>query len=417
MILHSILLPLLLMGLTVLPARAETPPESVDLATVLALARKANPRLVLEQQNIAVARAERRTASAYPNPTVSYSYLRQPNAFTNYEGTKAQEISIEQPLLIAGQRGARIEAAERNISAAQARFDASGNQLAADAGVAFITLLAAQKKQAALAAGMTELGRLQNIVAGRQENGMASRYDLLRIDVELAAWHTRSAEADAELTVCQARLATLLGFADWKPRGTGELFPLSMGTEHPDDVDKNPILVAAGQEEAAARANTETARRERFPNVSLTAGRFWTSAPFGATNTIGIAVEVPIFETRGGAFDRAKAEEQLAGLRRYLAKAEVQADEQRYATLVAQRMAALDHFREQLEPRLPSLKQMAEDAYQLGKSSIIELLDAVRVRYETQLNHLELLSGLIEAQLRLQAVRGDFAMDWPDIPK
>lgn len=406
---RSIILLLLLMAL---PVRAEAPPETVDLTTVLALAGKTSPRLALERQNIAVARAERRTAGAYPNPTVSYSYSHQPNAFTNYEGTKAQEISIEQPLLIAGQRGARVEAAERSISAAQARFDASGNQLAADAGAAFITLLATQKKQAALAASLAELNQLRNIVAGREESGMASQYDLLRIDVELATWHTRSAEAVAELAVSQARLATLLGFPDWKPRAMGELLPLNIDTESASSTDKNPALIAARREEAAARANTETAYRERFPGVSLTAGRFWTSAPFGATNTIGVAVEVPIFETRGGAFDRAKAEEQSAGLRRYLAEAEVQADEQRYSILVAQRTAALDHFRQQLEPRLPFLKQMAEDAYQLGKSSIIELLDATRVRYETQLNHLELLSGLMEAQLWLQAVRGGFVMDW-----
>lgn len=81
---------------------------------------------------------------------------------------------------------------------------------------------------------------------------------------------------------------------------------------------------------------------------------------------------------------------------------------QRYTALVTQRTAALDHFEQQLEPRLPSLKQMAEDAYRLGKSSIVELLDATRMRYETQLGYLELVSGLAEAQLRLQAARGDF---------
>lgn len=402
---------LLFLLVVTLPGWTAVPPESVDLATVLNLARKNNPRLALEQQKITIAQAERRTASAYPNPTVSYNYSHQPNAFTNYEGRKAQEISIEQPLLIAGQRGARIEAAERSISAAQARFDASGNQLAADAGVAFIALLAAQEKQAALAAGMSELHRLRNIVAGRQESGMASQYDLLRIDVEMATWHTRLTEADTELTFCQSQLATLLGFVDWKPRGIGELLPLNMNTTNPNEANKNLDLVAALQEETAAQAYTEVAQRERFPGVSLTASRFWTNTPFGATNTIGITVEIPIFETRGGAFDRAKAEEQAANLRRHLTEAEVQADEQRYSTLVIQRTEALNHFRKQLASRLPGLKQMAEDAYQLGKSSIIDLLDATRTRYETQLNYLELTASLIEAQLRLQAVRGDFVVD------
>jgi len=402
---------IMLLLLMALPVRAEIPPESVNLTTVLNLARKASPHLALEQQKIAIAQAERRTAGAYPNPTMSYGYSHQPNAFTNYEGRKAQEISVEQPLLIAGQRSARIEAAKRNISAAQARFDAYGNQLAADAGVAFITLLAAQKKRAALTEGMLELRHLRNIVAGRQESGMASQYDLLRVDVELAAWQTRSAQADAELVSHQVQLANLLGFPDWKPHGIGELLPLNVDVTNAGEANRNPDLIAALQEETTARAYAEVAYRERFPGVSLTAGRFWTHAPFGATNTIGITVEVPIFETRGGAFDRAKAEEQSASLRRYLIHAEAQTEERRYSTLVIQQMAALDHFHSQLAPRLPGLKQMAEAAYQLGKSSIVELLDATRMRYETQLNHLELLSSLIEAQLRLQAVRGDLAVD------
>lgn len=395
--------------LIALPVLAQNPPESVDMAGVLTLARKASPRLALERQNIAVARAERRTASAYPNPTISYNHSHQPRAFTDFEGARAQEISIEQPLLIAGQRGARVEAAEQGIRAAQAYFDASGNELAADAGAAFIALLAAQEKHATLMASMTELDHLRNIVAGRQMSGMASQYDLLRLDIEQATWHTRSVESKAELADRQAHLATLLGFSDWRPHGTGELLPLKnvdMGVS--GNPDKHPVLIAARREEAAARANTEVAHRERFPNVSLTAGRFWTSAPYGASNTIGISIEVPIFGTRGGAFDRAKAEEQSAGLRRYLAEAKVQADVQRYTALVTQRTAALDHFEQQLEPRLPSLKQMAEDAYRLGKSSIVELLDATRMRYETQLGYLELVSGLAEAQLRLQAARGDF---------
>lgn len=392
-----------------LPAWAQTPPEAVDLATILSLAREASPRLALERQNIAVAHAERNTAGAYPNPTVSYNRSRQPGELTNFGSKKAQEVSIEQPLLIAGQRGARIEAAERGIDAARARFAASGNDLAADAGTAYIALLAAQEKRAALVASLAELNQLRNVVAGRQASGMASQYDLLRVDIEQAAWRTRTAEAEAELADRQAQLAALLGLADWKPVGKEVLQPLNTRIETADGDRNNPTLAATRKEEAAAQASTEVARRERFPSVSLTAGRFWTSDPFGATNTIGVAVEIPILDTRGGALDKARAEAQMAMLRRRLAEAEVRADLQRYSALVTQRAAALEHFQQHMEPRLPALKQMAEDSYRLGKSSILELLDATRTRYETQLSRQELIAGLMEAQLRLQAARGDFS--------
>jgi outer membrane protein, heavy metal efflux system len=48
---------------------------------------------------------------------------------------------------------------------------------------------------------------------------------------------------------------------------------------------------------------------------------------------------------------------------------------------------------------LPNLKQMAEDAYQLGQSSLLEVLDASRSRTETKLTYLDLLSDEINAEL------------------
>ncbi|MCL1824576.1 MAG: TolC family protein [Betaproteobacteria bacterium] len=403
------------------PSLAQTLPDSVDLPTVLALTKEASPRVALERQNLAIAHAERRTAGAWPNPTVSYSHSRQPGVLTNFDGTKAQEVSIELPILVAGQRGVRMKAADRGIEAAQAQLAASGNNLAADAGAAFVALLLAQEKRATRVVGVEELSRLRDMVAGRQAAGMASQYELLRVDVELASWRTQTAEAEADLADAQAQLAALLGFPDWKPRGTGELRPLELepgapaeALEHAssaipiidDGVAQNPAFVAARREEEAAQANVEVARRERFPGVSLNAGRFWTSSPFGATNMLGLSVEIPVFDTRSGALDKARAEALSAGLRRRLMEAEILADVYRYSAQVAQRTATLERFRAQMAPHLPTLKQMAEDSYRLGKSSITELLDATRARYEAQIDQLSLVASLMEAQLRLQAARG-----------
>jgi cobalt-zinc-cadmium efflux system outer membrane protein len=201
-------------------------------------------------------------------------------------------------------------------------------------------------------------------------------------------------------------LAALLGFPAWRPVAVGELKPLDLGANK--SAAENPSLVAAQKEAAVAQALTDVARRERFPAVSLNAGRTWTSEPFGSANMLGLAIEVPVLDTRSGAVDKALAEAHSASLRVQLTEAGVRADQARYQALVERRSAALEQFRGRMAGRLPALKQMAEDAYRLGRGSIIELLDATRTRYETQLGQLELISGLMEAQLRLQASRGEF---------
>jgi cobalt-zinc-cadmium efflux system outer membrane protein len=385
---------------------AEPPPDVVNLETVLNLAREASPRLAIERQGIAVAKAERVKAGAMPNPTINYGQLHQFGRQTQFEGRWAQGVSVELPLLLGGQRGARVKAADKGIEAAQAQVVASSNNLAADAGAAYVALLLAQEKRGVLTASLTELGQMRAIVAGRQTSGMASQYDLLRMDVELESWRTRTAVAAKDLTNRQGELAILLGFQGWRPVSAGELHALDVRPE-PAPLDANPAIIAARRDEAAAQAGVEVARRERFPNVSVYAGRSATMDLYGALDSIGVAVEIPIFDTRRGALDKAHAEAQTAGLRTRLVEAGVQSDVERYSAQVVQLTAALEQFRQRMGLRLPAMKQMAEDAYRLGKGTIIELLDAARTRYETQISQLELIASLMEAQLRLKAARGE----------
>ena len=187
------------------PAFADAPPDTVYLETVLTLAREASPRLALERQGVAMAKAERVKAGAFPNPTVTVGQQHQGGRPTQFDGRWAQGVSVELPLLLGGQRGARVKAADQGIEAAKAQVVASGNALAADAGAAYVALLLAQEKRSALTTSFAELGHMREIVAGRQVSGMASQYDLLRMDVELEAWRTRTAAARRAVQSWRAR--------------------------------------------------------------------------------------------------------------------------------------------------------------------------------------------------------------------
>jgi cobalt-zinc-cadmium efflux system outer membrane protein len=137
------------------PARAQDTagvPAVVDLPAVLRLVREVSPRLSIERQGVAGAEANRITAGAYPNPTVNYGrYRPSGGGATLFDGSRQEQTTVELPLLIAGQRGARVEKAEREIEAARARVISGASSLAAEAGSAFIALLAAQEKAALLA--------------------------------------------------------------------------------------------------------------------------------------------------------------------------------------------------------------------------------------------------------------------------
>jgi cobalt-zinc-cadmium efflux system outer membrane protein len=396
---------------------AETPsdralPQNVDLPAVLRLLRDVSPRLEVDRQGIAQAQADRITAGTYPNPTVSYGYTQQgggqPTVFT---GNRQQDATVELPLLVAGQRSARIERAEREIEAARARVAAGASTLAAEVGAAFVALLAAQEKAALLGSAGTDVNRLRDIVGGREASGAASRYDVTRLQVELGGLRARIEDTRAEVAERSGMLAVLLGLPNWRPAASGSLAALQFGARGAatpvDRAARSPLSVAAAREQATAYSAIEVARRERWPVPAVSVGRSWTSEPYGGANRLGLTVELPVFDTRRGPLARAEADAHAATLRRNLVTAEVTANVQRLESVIAARSDALARFENDAASRLPALGQMAEDAYRLGRGSILELLDATRSRYDLQQIRVDLAAALAEAQVRLAALTGE----------
>ncbi len=404
-----------LFGLGMGPAYSQQTPRvatEVDLATVLRLVRDASPRLSIERQSVADAQANRITAGAYPNPTISYGRF-QPSGSrsTLFEGGRQEQGTVEVPLLIGGQRPARIEKAEREIDAARARVASGASSLGGEAASAYVALLAAQEKLASFKTSHEELVRLRDIVAGRQASGMASRYDLARLEIEVGGLQTKVNEGEADAADQAGMLAGLLGLPNWRPRASGTLAPLKLEggtlTDQHARTSGSPAVIAAMRDEKVAQSGVEVARRERWPALSLSAGRAWTNDPFGAANFVGLSIEIPILDTRRGPLAKAEAEAITAGLRRELAVAEVAANLERYANVIAARESALLRFEKDASAHLPALKQMAEDAYRLGRSSIFELLDSTRSRHDLTQRRIDLMAALVEAQLRYLATSGE----------
>ena len=303
-----------------------------------------------------------------------------------------------------------MEKADRDIDAARARVAAGASSLSAEAGAAFVALLAAQEKTALLAQTADELRKLRDIVASRGELGVASRYDVTRLDVELGSFRAKLESAKAEVADRAGNLAALLGMPQLRPKASGTLVPLAVSAEAlrspRERTSASPAVAAALGEERAAQSGIDVAERERWPVPSFSLGRAWTSDPYGGANFLGLSVEITIFDTRRGPVARAQSEATAAKLRRELAEAEVAANLDRYASVIATLQASLEQFDKESSSRLPALREMSEQAYRFGRSSIFELLDSTRSRYEIQQSRIELVGSLVEAQLRFLATSG-----------
>ncbi len=385
--------------------KRETLPSRVTIGQLLKIVREKSPRYALALNRIEAAQAEVIAADVLPNPTFSYGRFQQTlgNRDTQFNGPSQQQYNLSIPMLVAGQRGARVELAERRVEVAEATVEVEQTQILRGTWRLFSQLLAGQERIAVLENAHQELRQIKAIISGRENAGAASRYDVLRIEQEMLNLEARLDNAHTDMAAAYGDLGVLLGFPQWKPKVVGKLAPL--GT--PEDVNKlwqlaqqyNPDIKTAYRETIAADANVDKAERERWPVPALQLGTAYTDKPYGLTTYVGVAVDVPIFDRGQGNMARAEADKHAATLKRELLLASTRQELERAVNVLTRRRETLAKFEQQVMQPLSTLRRMAEDSYKFGKTNLLELLDASRTRTEIKLNYVELLLAEIDAEL------------------
>ena len=351
------------------------------------------------------ARADRDAAGAFANPSLSIGRSRPAGGErTIFDANLQDQASLELPVPIFGQRGARVQVAERQVERAQWQVQSTVGEARKSAALEFARLLVAQEQLGSRLRARAEIERIRGIVAGRLENGVASRYDLARADAELSLAAVGVQKAQAEVAEHAAAIAALAGTGGWRPQAQGSLESLRPLPSVDADalLDRSPVLQTARAETRAAEARIELAQRERFPVPSIGIGRTWTSGPFGATNFLGVSSEIPILDTRRAQEDKARAEAAAARSRERAIEAGLRAELQRHLEVLRARRAAL----ERLKANDASFLEMAESAYRLGRATLFELIDARRTQLEAADARLELLGAIAESGIEIEAISG-----------
>jgi len=379
-------------------------PERVTLEEVLRIVSE-GPRVAASQRDADAARADRDAAGALANPSLSIGRARASGGErTIFDANSQDQASLELPVPIFGQRAARVQVAERQVERAQWQVRSTLGEARKSAALEFVRLLATQESLALRQRARAEIERIRGIVAGRLDNGMASRYDLARADAELSLSSIGVQKAEAEAAEHAAALAALAGAGAWRPQAQGALEALRSAPPVDADalLERSPALQTARAETRAAEARIELAQRERFPVPSIGVARTWTNGPFGAANFLGVSSEIPILDTRRAQEDKARAEAAATRSRERAIEAGLRAELQRHIEALRARRAAL----ERLKAGDAAFLEMAESAYRLGRATLFELLDARRTQLEAADARLELLGAIAESGIEIEAISG-----------
>lgn len=383
------------------PVASTALPQSLGLVEFLSLVRSQHPVLRTLPLRQDMDQADIRTASTWANPSVHYAH--KPDE---------KEWGIEQPLPIFGQVSMRTEAAKLAAATASAERRVEAQDILSQAAQRFAELQLAQAKLEAKQHTMAQLEQASRIVQGQVALGARSQYDGARVELQRAQVEAQLEQQQADTLAAQAALGELLAQPHWRPHALGSLQRTPSSPEPLPDAmweQAAPRLLPLQAAHAKVVQTEQWVRqqaREALPTPTVGVARIRNRPDGSSYNQVGVAVELPLFDRKQGAVERARLEHSQALLEEDAAQ---QLAHQRLVQALAQRdllHKTLLSFERRGLSQLEPLQRMAEDSYRLGKSSILEWLDAMESVSEHQQQYLDLTLRVWQAQWALDTARG-----------
>jgi outer membrane protein, heavy metal efflux system len=390
--------------LTVAVGRGAVRAEDADAVTLdqaLQRLETQNPDTLAARLQIAQAEAERIAARLYANPTLSADADNIVVGRSTPQGlsigqTIGSTVRLDQPLVLWGKRGLRIEGAELGIAAAKDQEQDTLRQLRSGVKDAFYH---AVHDQRLVTFASENQERYQKVIAlneRRFHSGDISEVEFRKVELENLKYLTDAEEARRSLSESTQLLGRLIG-ADHPAAPVGELaapdLAIDASTLTSVAMENRPDLAALQRTREQAALALETARRERYPDVTL--GADYTRSQFVTAgdnrNTIGFGFSVPLPVLNQNQGEIAKAEVALRQADTELARLRLDIIQDVHDALA--RYASAHRLRRTFEAGYLEHAKLSVDAaetsYRIGAVSLIELLDAERTYTATQTDYLD----------------------------
>ncbi|MFN7140113.1 MAG: TolC family protein [Limisphaerales bacterium] len=391
---------------------AATNAMTLDALVVQALEK--NPELNFYRTEIAAAKGEKRTATAWQNPELSteLGHKRVSGGGLSGEGM-AWSVSVMQPFEYPGRIALRKAIANRQIELAEIGYAQFCAALAARVRTLGYGLLVAQEKAEASQAVAERGQELVEVLVQRDPAGIAPLLETRIIEASVIVAKRRAAEAFKEAQVALYELNQLRG-----ERLSAPLRVAKTDLKFQAIASADELVVAAltnnfelrmRQVELAQQGlRVDLSKNERKPGI--TAGPFYSQESGNETERVvgvGISMPLPLWNRNQGNIETAKARQGQAETSLMVTQRQVERE-------LLEAVAAYNALLDQMSFwRSDSLKQLSEAAelgdrhYRLGAlpiSTYTELqekfLEAVEAILETQrealenLQRIELLTGL-----------------------
>ncbi len=393
----------------IVPAGLASAERRVSIDEAIALARERNPSLGVAEAELALATAERRTASQYRNPSVAGLGGQLLERDTDLNEGQVYVVGVSQPIESPFLRGARNRAADAGIEAARAAARLADAALVARVKREFVGVTLATGRLALSEEQRDLLTRVRAGIERTVEVGEGAGVDLARAETEVLNVRRQVAAARVALVEAELRLATAIG----EPGGarvtvSGDLPPL-VPPPRPElrarVLERSPAITRARSELERAEREVELERQRRLGAVDLEAE--WEREPDTDRVVVGVRVPLPLWNRRGGQIAEAQARARRA--RAALAQAEfavTRALDRAYNDfqLASEQVELIEDGL--LEEGRRALRG-AEAAYRSGERGILEYLDSQRTLRRIRFDLLDARGAMLGAAIELERLTGE----------
>ncbi len=396
-------------------AQPVPPPQNADRWT---------ENRVLEQfaaQSAYVQELRARVASAEADVVARTRYAN-PSFTVSREGAGRTEFyQAEQPLLLTGRRTLLKQAGAEFVRATESEGRFGLWEVRSALRQAFYRLVALEKREQLLLAGLRELDRVIEVLLIREREGEGPRLDRLRAERERADLRSELAVARSQTEQTRALVESYLPEGVNVPATNGELVAAMPGAS----------LEEAAQRALAGRLDLRTlqirreqlrfeqrsAERLKYPDPVIHAGLKRADvaalAPSGglvdrnANGLVaGLSLPLPVFNKGQGEVARAAAEQERTAAQAALLERQIRMAITGAWRALRIRLDAQHEYEAEAAP-MADLVRIATLAYQEGEIGILQLLDAYRAQRLAGLRVLELQALSKEARIELDRVIGE----------
>ena len=341
---------------------------------------------------------------AYPNPEVSV-YREQLNSGTpNYHETSYQ---VSQPIELLGQNFLRSQSSSKSQKAAELQFEYDRLRLIRQVKSLYAKNWQLSKKLDVYNRALDVIRNARSSAKARLDEGTFSGLQVQRFNIELSRYRKQRDELQLSLQQTSNRLATYL-FPETEldtkiqPSDSLTVSPIRLQEKNLTEyaLENRADLVALKQMVDVSELQHKVERRERFPDLNLNVGYKEQSDGLEGF-VVGGSLKLPIFNQNQGNVAITEAQKHTRKTELILKQ---QAVRNQVETAYQRVELVWDQWQLMREDEVDiSMLEAARAAYQRGRYSLVELLDATRAYVDAQTMIYETIADYNRALFELDA--------------